>query len=128
VLEDLEKKSALGDPEAQFQLAQVLQHGLGVRMDEDAALELYHAAAEQGYERAQYALGEIYMEGRITPQDLIQSYVWFSKVRRGGNSLSKAAAESCEYLDPHMTPEQRAEAMALTSAVDETAGNGASGT
>lgn len=118
MLDKLQTKSAAGDPEAQFQLAQILQHGLGVPMDEVVALDLYRAAAGQGYERAQYALGEIYMEGRITPQDLVQAHVWFSTVRDGGGTLFNAAENSCEYLRTFMSTEQIAEAIELTGGSD----------
>ena len=83
-------------------------------MDEAVALDLYRAAAGQGYERAQYALGEIYMEGRISPQDLVQAHVWFSTVRDGGGTLFNAAENSCEYLRTFMSAEQIAEAIELT--------------
>lgn len=115
MLDELERRSQAGEAEAQFQLAQILQHGLGVPMDEDGALRLYHDAAGQGYERAQYALGEIYMEGRITPQDLVQAFMWFSRIERNGGPLAEAAANSCEYLGPFMSAEQRAEAARLAS-------------
>ena len=112
MLEKLEKLSQDGDPEAQFQLAQFLQHGLGVAVDEDGALEWYQKAAEQKYERAQYALGEIHKEGRITPQDLVSSYAWFMLIERRGMALAEAARENCELLIDFMTAEQVSEAEA----------------
>ena len=111
MLEDLERLSEDGDAEAQFQLAQVLQHGIGVAMDEDAALLWYHKAAEKRYERAQYALGEIYKEGRITPQDLVSSYAWFLIVEKKDGALAEAARENRDLLTDFMTPEQIVEAV-----------------
>ena len=110
MLENLERLSQSGDSEAQFQLAQILQHGVGVAMDEDAALRWYHKAAEKQYERAQYALGEIYKEGRITPQDLVSSYAWYLIVENRNGALAVAARENCDLLTDFMTPEQIVEA------------------
>jgi len=75
-------------------------------MDEDGALELYRKSASQGYERAQFTLGEICKEGRITPQDLVQAYMWFALVAETGNALVAAAQEACSVIEPFMTPEQ----------------------
>ena len=118
MLDELQTKSAAGDLEAQFQLAQILQHGLGVPMDEAwlrlVSIVLRPVRVTRCW--AQYALGrnEIYMEGRITPQDLVQAHVWFSTVRDGGGTLSNAAENSCEYLRTFMSAEQIAEAIELT--------------
>ena len=122
MLGDLKARSDMGDAEAQFQLAQTLQHGLGIPMDESEALILHQSAAAQGYERAQFALGEIYMEGRITPQDLVRSYMWFSKVHDCGGELSLAAANSCEELAPYLSSQQRL--AAIQRAQDESSAKG----
>ena len=122
MLGDLKSRSDKGDAAAQFQLAQILQHGLGIPIDEWKALGLYHSAAAQGYERAQFALAEIFMEGRITPQDLVRSYMWFSKVRDSSGELSLAAAKSCEELAPYLSSGQRSEA--IKRARDESSSSG----
>ena len=122
MLGDLKARSDRGDAEAQFQLAQILQHGLGIPIDESEALILYQLAAAQGYERAQFALGEIYMEGRITPQDLVRSYMWISKVRDSSGELSLAAGKSCEELAPYLSSGQRS--LAIKCARDDSSSSG----
>ena len=114
--DDLEAQAQGGDAEAQFRLGQMLLHGLGVAFDEAAGLEWYHRAAAQGYERAQFALGEVYKEGRVTPQDLIQASMWLSIVIQGGGDLAMAARESHDHLAPYLTPEQSHEAASRTGA------------
>jgi TPR repeat protein len=107
---ELQAAADSGDAEAQYKLAQVLNHGLGVRMDEDAALELYRSSAMQGFEPAQFTLGEICKEGRITPQDLIQAEMWYCVVADQGGVLAPAAHEARDILEPFMSPEQIAAA------------------
>ncbi len=111
-IEQLRVSADGGDAEAQFKLAQILNHGLGTAMDEDGALALYRTSAAQGYERAQFTLGEICKEGRITPQDLVQAYMWFVIVADTGSGLVAAAHEACEVIEPFMTPEQISEGRA----------------
>ena len=123
MLGNLRMRADAGDPEAQFQLAQALQLGLGIPIDESEALSLYHSAAAMGYERAQFVLGEICMEGRITPQDLVRSYMWFSRVLDGGGELSPAAANSCQELASYLSPEQLSEAIQSANDVSFAIGN-----
>lgn len=113
ILDELRERSSAGDAEAQFQLAQILQYGLGTMMDEEGALELYHQSALQGYERAQFVLGEIYMEGRITPQNIVKAFQWFVHVENREGPLSEAAANSRQYLSDFISEKQRLEAIAL---------------
>ena len=115
MIAEYQEQAEQGQAEAQFQLGQVLFHGLGVSIDEDAALIWFHKAADQGYVRARYILGEIYKEGRVTPQDLVQSHMWFSLVARSDDDLATAARGNCELLEEYLTPEQLADAQARTA-------------
>ncbi len=114
--DDLEARAREGDAESQFRLGQMLLHGLGVAFDEAAGLEWYHRSAAQGYERAQFALGEVYKEGRVTPQDLVQGSMWLSLVMQAGGQLAQAARESHDHLAPYLTPEQGEEAASRAAA------------
>jgi len=104
--EELTGPAQSGDAEAQFKLAQVLNYGLGTAIDEDAAINWYQRSADQHFERAQFTLGEICREGRITPQDLVQAHVWYSLVARAGGDLSAAGIEGRSEIEPYMTAEQ----------------------
>ena len=114
--DDLEAQAQGGDAEAQFRLGQMLLHGLGVAFDEAAGLEWYHRAAAQGYERAQFAVGEVYKEGRVTPQDLVQASMWLTLVIAGGGELALAARESHDHLAPYLTLQQGQEAASRAAA------------
>ena len=107
---ELRSRAEAGDAEAQFRYGQALQYGLGVSMDDDLSLSWYQAAAAQGFDRARFSLGEIYKEGRIIPQDLVQAWAWHKVVAEGQGELQSAARESCRELAPYMTTEQMVEA------------------
>ena len=111
--EELLERAKLGEAEAQFKLAQVYNYGLGTAIDEDTALEWYRRAANQQFEHAQFTLGEICKEGRITPQDLIQAHVWYSLVVSAKGALAAAGAEGCAEIEPYMSPAQIADAKQL---------------
>ncbi len=108
--EELSERAEAGEAVAQFKLAQVLNYGLGTAIDEAAAIDWYRRAADQRFEQAQFTLGEICKEGRITPQDLVQSHVWYSLVAAAAGALAAAGAEGCAEIEPYMSPEQIAEA------------------
>jgi len=55
--------AAKGDAAAQFNLALMYHRGLGVTMDEVAAVSWYHKSAENGYSKAQEFLAAAYREG-----------------------------------------------------------------
>lgn len=54
-----------GSPEAQLELAKLFEKGIGVNVDEKRALELYQAAADQGFADAINDLGFLYYNGGL---------------------------------------------------------------
>lgn len=63
--EFLERAAKAGSAEAQFELAQLYEKGLGVTQDLDRAFELYNQSAEQGFADALNDLGFIYYQGGL---------------------------------------------------------------
>lgn len=61
----LERASAADSPEAQFELAKLFERGTGVPVDEKRALELYQAAADQGFSDAINDLGFLHYQGGL---------------------------------------------------------------
>ncbi|MEM8732372.1 MAG: caspase family protein [Pseudomonadota bacterium] len=61
----LERASAAGSPEAQFELAKLYERGISVETDFDKAFELYTAAAESDYADAINDLGFLYYQGGL---------------------------------------------------------------
>jgi membrane protease YdiL (CAAX protease family)/tetratricopeptide (TPR) repeat protein len=56
-----------GDPMAQAELGYWYQHGPGGMRDLAKSVEMYRQAAEQGYARAEFALGFMYVNGLVIP-------------------------------------------------------------
>lgn len=67
----------LGSAEAQAELGQIYESGLGIARDYAKAVEWYRMAADQGSEEAQYALGDMYYHGRGVKEDYIEAMKWF---------------------------------------------------
>lgn len=86
VIEALENRAILGDPEAQFDLGQLYQYGIGVAKNEDQAIFLYQNAIDQQQESAEYTLGILYLK-RDNPQDR----------QKGQDILLSAAFKGNEY-------------------------------
>ena len=65
----LQGRADLGDPTAQFTLAQMYQDGIGTNKDVQEAIKMYELASAQQDLRAEYNLGLLYLEGQGIPAD-----------------------------------------------------------
>lgn len=61
----LQRAVERGSPEAQMELAKLYEQGIGVDVDEARALELYQAAADQGFADAINDLGFLHYQGGL---------------------------------------------------------------
>ena len=68
-----------GDAEAQTNVGEIFEKGLGVPPDYEAAAVWYRRAAEQGLSRAAINLGNLYERGLGVPQDAIQALNWYRR-------------------------------------------------
>jgi uncharacterized protein len=84
-----------GDPEAQTNVAEIFERGLGAQPNYEAALIWYRKAAEQGYARAQFALGTLYEQGLGVPQDQLEALNWYRQAwgLTEDNLIFESAAE-----------------------------------
>jgi TPR repeat protein len=73
-----------GNRHAQFNLARLYAHGLGVKQDRARAAELYRQAAEAGLAGAQHELGLAYLTGRGVPIDIDLSIAWQERAAKQG--------------------------------------------
>jgi uncharacterized caspase-like protein len=62
-----------GDVEAQTNVGQIYERGLGVEPNYTAAAEWYQKAADKGYARALFNLGTLYEQGLGVPQDSLKA-------------------------------------------------------
>src|SRR5262252_3122136 len=58
-----------GDPEAQTNVGEIYERGIGTEPNYDAAVIWYKKAADQSYARAQFNLGTLYEQGLGVPAD-----------------------------------------------------------
>jgi TPR repeat protein len=100
-----ERQSARGDIEAQFNLAWMYQHGLGVAIDYPKARGLYFRAASGGQNIAMNQMGFMYQKGLGAPRDLTTAYCWYTFAIANGYTLSaRHIAELREMGHPDPSP------------------------
>tara|TARA_R110002110_G_scaffold284987_2_gene499239 strand:+ start:4794 stop:7214 length:2421 start_codon:yes stop_codon:yes gene_type:complete len=101
--EILEKAADAGLAAAQTKLAKRYVLGLVDGSDPDKLIELLRNAAERGDAEAQLMLGALFADGRIVPQDKIQSHVFFDLAAAQG---SDEANEILPVLERQMAPQE----------------------
>jgi uncharacterized protein len=76
----LNRAAEAGSPEAQFELAKLLEAGMGVEPDRERALALFRAAAEQDFADAINDLGFFYYQGNLgLPRDPQRALALFER-------------------------------------------------
>lgn len=106
----LEKAADAGLAEAQTKLAKRTLLGLVDGSDPEELVELLRNAAERGEEEAQLMLGALFADGRIVPQDTVQSHVFFDMAAAQG---SDEANEILPVLERQMAPREIADSRRL---------------
>ncbi len=107
-----EKAAAQGSPEAQFELARLVEQGIGGPADPQRALELYRASADQGYGNALNELGFIHFQGLygLTPdQGLGINYFLRAAKARDPEAQYNLAALIDDGLVPNGQPKDAAD-------------------
>ncbi|MBP5419901.1 MAG: SEL1-like repeat protein [Bacteroidales bacterium] len=66
-----------------------------VEQDYQKAVEWYTKAAEQGYARAQYNLGDCYKNGRGVEQDYQKAVEWYTKAAEQGDETAQCNLGNC---------------------------------
>ncbi len=98
-----------GDAEAQTNVGELYEKGIGGAPDFDAAAQWYRRAAEQGNARAQINLGHLYEKGLGVTQSSAQALAWY----RRASGLDEAV-----LIDPGTLSNQRARIEALEGEVE----------
>ncbi len=83
------KAAVQGNPEAQNNLGQCYEQGLGLRRDYQEAAFWFGKAAEQGHATAQFNLGVMYEFGRGLAQDFAQAAAWYEKSAEQGCAVAQ---------------------------------------
>lgn len=91
----LEKSAKQNCTEAQLYLGGRYAFGInGVKQNNSLAMFWFHKAAALGWQIAQWNLGEIYYEGKITTQNDAEAVKWLQKASSQGNTFAKAMLDS----------------------------------
>ncbi|KAG0372975.1 hypothetical protein BGX24_012335, partial [Mortierella sp. AD032] len=78
------------DPEGQYNVAKMYEHGLGVPLDYSLAMHWYLKAASMGFNTAQCAIGYIYAGGRGVAKDYSEAMKWYLKAAESGQGSAMA--------------------------------------
>lgn len=98
-----------GDPEAQINVGEIYEKGLGAQADPRLAAEWYRKAAEAGHSRAQINLGYLYEKGLGVEKDLTTALNWYRKASGlDSTDLQFASVVEAQYASAH---EQELEAL-----------------
>jgi len=99
-----------GDPVGMVKVAEVFDLGIGgVMLDYQTTTRLYEAAAKQGYDFAQYKLGQCYETGHGVAADNTTALKWFRLAAEQG--LPAAMIEAAHLLEASTDPSDKAEAL-----------------
>jgi TPR repeat protein len=96
-LDYLKEAVALGEPHAQFQLAQQLEEGEEIDKDERLAFEHYYKAARQGHMPALTHLGLCLQKGTGHEQDLERAVKCFEKAAKADFPLAMHCLGECYF-------------------------------
>ncbi len=99
-----------GQAEAQYNLGDMYQLGLGVPRDYQEAAQWCRLAAEQGHAGAQALLGAMYYLGQGVPRDDALAHMWVTLAAAHGIAV---AVKWRDLFEKSMTPAQLAEAHRL---------------
>lgn len=99
-----------GVAEAWFNLGILAEDGLGEPKDAARAVALYEQGAQGGSVKAQFRLGQIYLQGKLVPADRQAAERWLGKAAESGD---REAAEQLAALraggtaaDPYLAARQ----------------------
>lgn len=90
-LKEFEPLAAKGDANAQFQLGEMYNNGIGLPRDEKMAVSWYLKSAEQGYAEAQNMLGIMYENGAGVTLDYKKAASWYRKAAEQGAAEAQSA-------------------------------------
>jgi hypothetical protein len=113
-----------GDPEAQTNVGEIFERGLGTEPNYEAAHLWYQRAAQQGYTRAQFNLGTLYEMGLGVPADKAEALNWYRKAWGAADDdlvFASVAAEERAALEARLAAaiaEKDAQLQALRSQVE----------
>lgn len=115
----LRKSAEQGNAKAQYNLAAMMMHGVGVPKDEAEASKLIWESARQGYANAQAVLGKAYLDGKLgLLKDQAEAVKWLKSASQNGCAGAQLQLARC-YRDGIGVPQNNIKAYAWFSIVLE---------
>ncbi|KGP62250.1 endopeptidase IV [Legionella norrlandica] len=119
-------RAILGNAQAQFEIGQLFQYGIGLVQDDASAIIFYQNAAEQKHLGAEYNLGILYLKHGKDPNDFQQAVTWLTDSAFKGNKRAQyvlsrilqkgiVGADGIEHVKPN---NEQAMAMLYLSAAN----------
>ncbi|MDA7618233.1 sel1 repeat family protein [Verrucomicrobia bacterium] len=109
-IEAIRSKAEEGDRDAQYELGWRQAIGMGMELDDAAALVWLIKSAEQGHPLAQNNLGARYYSGDGVEQDSMKAYLWFY---RAAAQNDRKAAKNRDAVFRQLKSEQKTEARSI---------------
>jgi alginate biosynthesis protein AlgK len=100
-------KAAATEPSADYYLGQIYRRGFLGQVEPDKALEHLLRAARSGHAGADYALAQMFSQGRGVQPDLVNAYVFSKLAVQAGRA---EAPELVVQLEQQLSPIQRTDA------------------
>ena len=95
-IEELKKRAAAGDAEAQYNVGNAYKRGEVVEQNYEEAVKWWRLAAEHGVVDAQFNLGVCYYKGTGVEEDLEEAVKWWRLAAEKGNEDAKEALEKLQ--------------------------------
>jgi TPR repeat protein len=80
----IEQAADIGNVQAQYKLALMLEYGEGIKQDHARAAALHQKAAQNGSIGAQHSLGMMYYQGKGVRTNKINAYIWLAMAADNG--------------------------------------------
>ncbi|WP_052713158.1 tetratricopeptide repeat protein [Pseudoalteromonas rubra] len=100
----LEQAALLGDAEAQYRLASLLESGKGVKQDITRACKYYEKAANQNYVKAQLEVAKCYSAGKGMSVDESRAREWYQKAAKSGDKQASRFLKNDRFYNQVLRP------------------------
>lgn len=95
-MEEWQPLAESGNAAAQYNLAVLFKHGLGVLRDDRVAVNWFSKSAEQGDPDAQYEIGNYYLDGYWEAPNPEQAAIWYGMAAEQGHAAAAAQLSEIE--------------------------------
>ena len=122
-IDALRARAEAGEAEAQYEMGWRQAIGMGLALDDAAAVRWLRSAAGQGHSLAQNNLGARYLSGDGVARNLVEAWLWFSRAAEQGD---RKAGKNRDSVAQNLSEAELLDARKRLTADAETAGESGS--